>query len=471
MDQSAQSTGDGTRYPILSFFPAVQFARNLELGEWVIGTPPSTTAWRPPPFRELATALLESSERSEFKKPALLWHREHGFDGSAPEDAEVRAIQAAVRFALLDYNDQVPRDYNTAYRLATSENGVLYRQPIDEVGRSVAHEMGGALKSALVGGWKIGERPVSLPDATQAIDRPVRVSQCLSAAVYAGLLAEGQAAQRMAIAIEWHAVALANPRAVTLQQRIIALKTGFEALFGESNSVVCARALRRLFEDATRAHHALFPWPGCLWSPTERVDLPRQYKDRKGRIKPVIRSELEDWFVAFADVRNSIIHEGRIPTDAYQAPPERPLSRYAGHFFWIGERVLREAIKATLGPEILLCGLLAQRKRYEKFAPEILEWLASQLSVKPPTAPPVPRAPEPTARSLATLLDQLKCEAANAVQVHKGVPTHHEARAPMDEYWVAEVGPIEVMITPGEKELLKQAGAEDRLREDFEACD
>lgn len=227
-----RNMGSGMQHPILSFFPAIQLARNIELGEWAIGAPAETVAWRPEPFRELARTLLESAVRREFRHPALLWHRERGFDGSVPTDDEARAIQAAVRFAVLDNNDQVSRDHNTGHYLATSENGVFYRQPIDEVGRSVAHEEGGALKSALIGGWRIGERPVSLPDATQAIIRPVAISQCLAAAVYAAVLAKGRAAQRIALAIEWHAIALANPKAVTLQQRVIALKDWLRSTVG-----------------------------------------------------------------------------------------------------------------------------------------------------------------------------------------------------------------------------------------------
>lgn len=461
-------------YPFLNFFPAVQLARNLELGEWTVGTPDENVAWRAGPFRELATKLLEASEPKEFKKPALVWHRERGFDGTYPSDDVARAIQAALRFALLDYNDQVSRDYNTAYYLATSENGVFYRQPIDETERSVAHETGGALKSTLIGGWKIGERAVSLPDATQVITRPVPVSRCLAAAVYAALVGQGQAAPTMATAIEWHAVALANPKAVTLQQRIIALKTGFEALFGKSNSAACAAALRKLFEDTARPHNALFPWAGCLWSPTERVDLPRQYTNKKGRPISVKRSELEDWFMAFADVRNAIIHDGRVSTDVYEAPPERPLSRYAGQLFWKAERILREALKAALGPEILLCGLLEKQKRHDAVAPEILAWFAScaeqPSSAEHEEAPAIVPPVDP-GRTLSELLTALECPAGNHVQVRQEWRERRADDNEVLECWLALAGGREIDISASEKDCLKKGGAEDWLSEDFDPCD
>jgi hypothetical protein len=457
-------------YPFLNFFPAVQLARNLELGEWIVGVPDQTVAWRPEPFRELATKLLEASEPKEFKKPALVWHRERGFDGTHPSDDVAKAIQAAVRFALLDDNDQVRRDLHAARYLATSENGVFYRQPIDESSRSVAHETGGAIKRTLIGGWKIGERPVSLPDATQAIDRPVPVSRSLATAVYTAVVSQNQADQTLATAVEWHAIALANPHAVRWQQRIVALKTGFEALFGESKSAHCAAALRKLFEHTAGPHSNLFPWGGCLWSPAERVDLPRQYKKKPGK-----RSELEDWFMAFADVRNAIIHEGRILTDTYQAPAERPLSRYAGEFFWKAERILREAIKARLGAEVLLCSLLDKQKRREAFAPEILAWFKERLADDQRSSPqrevPATADPAEPARALPDLLTALGCPAANHVQVRREWRERRADDNEVLECWLALAGGREIDVSVAEKEYLKKAGAEDWLSEDFDPCD
>jgi hypothetical protein len=87
---------------------------------------------------------------------------------------------------------------------------------------------------------------------------------------------------------------------------------------------------------------------------------------RNGTQQNDIRSELEDWFMAFAEVRNEIIHEGTLSTHIYEAPPERPLSRYAGPLFWTADRVLREAVKALLGAEVLLCAQLRRAAEMEK---------------------------------------------------------------------------------------------------------
>jgi len=448
--------------PCLSFFPALRLARNVDLGAWIVGAPPADAAWRSQRFRALGTKLLDSFDDIGFTSPAIVWSPDSGLDGTPPRDA-AKALEAAIRFATLDANDQVDREHNAGHFLATSENCALYIQPIDEDQGSVAHVTGGMLRSGLVGGWKIGDRPLPLPDAVMPIQRPVRVSQKLARAVFDVVAdATTDAKRRISIAIEWHSAAMANPRAVTLQHRLISLKTGFEALLGTSKSAKCAERLRDLFQAVTKQHAALLPWSGCIWSPNERTNLPRQYKDGKGQLQQCVRSEVEDWFMALADVRNAIIHEGRIIFEEYQAPPERPLSRYAGHLFWIGERILREAIKASLGAEILLCGLLAERKRREECAALLGDYLLREVSTIPASGDaeaPTPSAPV-RVRAIPVLLAELRCDAANKVLLYQNVGG-----------WVAKTPSIEMTIEAAEADLLRQSGAEDELPSYFDACD
>ncbi|MEO7033495.1 MAG: hypothetical protein ABI548_06440 [Polyangiaceae bacterium] len=303
------------------------------------------------------------------------------------------------------------------------------------------------------------------------IDAPVRISQMLAARIFDTVSTrQNPQNRRINIAIEWHAAAMANPSAVTLQQRLIGLKTGFEALVGKSKSRECATKLRGLFHDTTLAHHGLFPWAGCIWSPTERTDLSRTYREN-GTTKTVLKSELEDWFTALADARNAIIHDGRMPFDSYSAPPERPLSRYAGHLFWKGERILREAIKCTLGADILLCGLLAKQKRMEEFIALIQDSLSDEVAPTPPS-PPTQSDRHVESRALEVLLAELECDTANKVQVTKGFrERRNNDDEPAEEFWIAGFASIETTVTPDEKKVLKEAGAEDKLPEFFEACD
>ncbi len=52
-------------------------------------------------------------------------------------------------------------------------------------------------------------------------------------------------------------------------------------------------------------------------------------------------SNLEHWYCSFADARNKIIHDGVIPPLEYRAKG----STYEGHYFHVGERLLRETIE------------------------------------------------------------------------------------------------------------------------------
>src|SRR5207248_9738714 len=132
----------------------------------------------------------------------------------------------------------------------------------------------------------------------------------------------------------------------------------------------------------------------------------------------------------------------------------RPLSRYAGHLFWIGERVLREAIKARLGPQVLLCGPL---KRKETFQP-LLDALRAQAGQDEARqeAPEAAKADAPPTRGLPTLLQELGCTAANQVVIgwaSGGSSASLEAASEMakNASWVAKARGKEMQISDEEK--------------------
>jgi len=466
----------------VGFFPALPLARNLELGEWIAGTPPPETLWAPGRFRELSETLIRSFEKRGFKGGALLWHRERGFDGSLPSDEEITAIRAAVTFAVLDANDRLEGDLNKGHYLATTENADLFLQPVDEEDGGVTHVRGGALKRTLVGGLKIGGEPPPLPDAVEPISGTVPASAKLAAAVFAAVRSGSGVGPAVATAAEWHRLALANPAAVTTHERLVALKTGFEALLHESRSHKCARLLRGLFEGATAAHRDLLPWRGMLWSPTERTDLMRTWETPAGKKGTEQRTEIEDWFMALADARNDIIHSGVLRSGVYAAPPERPLSRYAGTLFWVGERILREAIKATVGAEVLLCGALARRAfgeaMFGDYVRELRNHAQGSRDQQAPAPAVEPAAPEDPPRPIGEILAWLACPSANHVTLSKlgggGGATLELAREMANRNankWSAEVPGKSMLISRAEYEALRRAGAEDALPDFWDSCE
>lgn len=465
-------------HPCIGFFPAIPLEGSIEIGEWVVGVPPDTTPWLSPRFKELVEKLLASFDDDggdRFRGAALLWRKTTGFDGVPPSRQEIDAIQAAVRFASLDTNDHIAEDDpNGGHRLVTSENAALHVQPIDLDSGYITHVREGALKRVLSGGWKIGDRPPPLADATIPITLgSVLLSGKLARAVFDGHMAkDNDDLRRLLIAVEWHAAALSNPVAVTMQQRLIALKTGFEALLETSDSREAARRLRLLFETVAQSHYDLFPCAEVLWSPTERADLVRYYEvQRKGKTikKQDTRSEVEDWFLMLAEARNKIIHEGRASVTEYPAPPERPLSRYAGYLFRRGERMLREAIKARLGADILLCGPLKRRAIFQPLVDALQERAAQQMPV-PQEHPAVP------GRGLAVLLRELDCTAANEVRIGRasgGASASLEVAERMANAggWVAKARGKEVWISDQEEQLLEENGAELELLDHITHCD
>jgi hypothetical protein len=366
----------GTNPPHVGFFPALPLARTLDLGDWLVGLPSPDVPWRTDRLRELTQTLMASFSDSGFDNGALVWHRERGFDGTLPPDEARAAIAAAVGFAVLDTNDRLD-DLNKGHFLATTENAALYFQPIDEETGDVAHVRSGALKEIVSFGHKIGQGPLPLPEATSPIRRPVRASSSLARSVFDTMTTrQDEAAGRLRAALEWHRITMANSPAISLGQRLVASKTGFEALFGESKAWNCAKALNDLFLQATAPHRAFLPWTGVLWSPTDRTDVRPTNPDCPAEHRATPRSEIQDWFMNLAYARNAIIHEGALRMGSYTALPERPLSRYAGPLFWKGERMLREASKASLGPEVLLAVPLA---RFAAWKP-VIEHIRSQLA-------------------------------------------------------------------------------------------
>jgi hypothetical protein len=216
---------------------------------------------------------------------------------------------------------------------------------------------------------------------------------------------------------------------------------------------------------------------------------------KNGVPQPVVRSELEDWFAAFGEQRNAIIHEGTLTSHVYEAPPERPLSRYAGPLFWTADRLLREAVKALLGTDILLCARLQGVEDEKKFLAiwdEMTKALASDATVPEPTETScnegdvIPKngakraeedATEGTARDLATLLAELGCDAANKVQLAKVVAqsssTEEGARenARAARGWCASFEEHSMLINGAERAALEAAGAEFPLPRHWDRCE
>lgn len=259
-------------------------------------------------------------------------------------------------FAFLDENPRkTPRTRNHAWEVITADNAELFFWPVD-VDAGYVTVASGLMVRTMGGGYQISDSelvikpPLDLhmPLGPQSAD-----AMCLDA-VYGIALSSLQqpgtnpAADRLRTAIGWFAKALRNTATVHFPERVVFLKTAFEALTGTSKSHLSARALRLLFE----ALPGTSPTDSELlvWSLAERPTHLRVYvKNGKQQTEQV--TDLEQWFMAFTDARNTIIHQGIVPPLEYSGSN----TAYDGHFVFTAEYLLRAVVKVSLGqltPEI-----------------------------------------------------------------------------------------------------------------------
>ena len=153
---------------------------------------------------------------------------------------------------------------------------------------------------------------------------------------------ENTTADRVRVAVEWFAKAWTNSRAVEWPERLVYLKTAFEALTGTSTTWKSAKKLREVFE--ALPHTTERNSKVLVWSPKEKPVHTRSWVDKNGHTKSTLITDLEHWFIAFGDARNAIIHDGEVPDPTYSGLHPA----YEGHFIFTAEFLLRGVIKVLL---------------------------------------------------------------------------------------------------------------------------
>ena len=109
-----------------------------------------------------------------------------------------------------------------------------------------------------------------------------------------------------------------------LDARILALRAGFDVLFGGAET----RELRERFS--------------ALLDPPDAPRTAREWDDHHGNHRaPFDLTDLEWWFQSFALLRNKIAHGGQLESEEYDFDDGTP-------YVWHAERNLRRAIKQTV---------------------------------------------------------------------------------------------------------------------------
>ena len=336
--------------PRLLFCPYLPMQEPVTFAGWELGPLQSfEDCWADHRFKIKAKAFLDKfvgTDNKPIDNPALLCRQGQQLNGEAPSREEVSALELALVFAFVDRNPRGGRETPIEVSwMVTADNAELYEWPIDvEEGRVALNT--GYLVETKIGGYKISDPELALkppldlhmPKSAPSPDPLVLTG--VYETVLQSLRSPGESlpADRVRVAVEWFAKAWHNTRTVEWPERLVYLKTAFEAVTGYSDHE-SAHELRRIFEEL-RDTAVVADSEILVWSPEEKPGQIRCGADKCDRLI----TYLEAWFKEFGDARNTIIHEGQVPKLMYSGPSPA----YNGHFFFTAEFMLRGVIKVLL---------------------------------------------------------------------------------------------------------------------------
>jgi len=328
-------------YPFLISAPFLPLDEFIDVGPWRIGPLDVYTGpWLTDGFEQVSRTFLGSfrlANGEALTNPSIIVHTDTGADGTLPDESERRALALGIGFATIDANRYWEPDPGDEWSTATSDNADIWIQPIDQEHRRIAIERGLRVR-VLAGGYRL-EAGFTV-QAPIEIHMPRRVQLDGEMAVAIRELAisppggHEREAEQVLVAINWLLKSWRNTQSVSWEDRVVLLKTAFEALLGKSRTYAAMPLLVELFKAAEQ--HLV----DTLWVSDEPT------VERQAGGNAYIVTMLEHWYGAFADARNAIVHSGT--TGAAVLCYDEPDSPYCGPFPEIGDRVLREAITARL---------------------------------------------------------------------------------------------------------------------------
>lgn len=330
------------------FCPYLPLDRAYALGEWsLMPLSKFDGQWASADFEHLSKTFIgkfDDPREKPLAEPSLVV-RAGVADGALPADAQIRALQEAIHLVTIDANPAWSPN-SDAWTSVTSDNSELFIWPIDLARRSVALERGLLVRNR-GGGYNIEKENwrVRPPLELHMPHGAVRLDGELLDAVYRTLV--GQKGHRneaaaLELCISWLAKAWRNTPSVSWEDRLIDLKTAFDALVGESSAVQVAHLIRARFEALVQHGANQLSTSHLLWRPTENERV-RTVPDARGNPQQRSVTRLEEWFAYFAAARNAVVHKAAHPT---MRPPLR--NRYRGPYFHTAERLLRESMHASL---------------------------------------------------------------------------------------------------------------------------
>ena len=253
-------------------------------------------------------------------------------------------------------------DNHGTWANVTADNAELYAWAIDlDLGRIIL--CAGYLVTVNIAGYKISDPelvlkpPLDLHMPMLAPSTDPLVLTGVYETVLRSLRSPGEnlTADRVRVAVEWFAKAWHNTRILHDPERLVFLKTAFEAITGTSDSLQSARWLQERFQKLP--HTTERDSKILVWSPTEKY-VDRSWISHSGKHRNESMTDLETWFMEFGATRNAIVHDGALwqgedPYFTYPGlkPVYQPVtsrSTYYGLLFFTAEFLLRGVIKVLL---------------------------------------------------------------------------------------------------------------------------
>ncbi len=341
-------------HPYLMFCPYLNLGRALPCGTWELGPLEAFDGrWADPRFETQAKSFLQKfvdTNGKPIERPTLIAPRQSAIDGTLPTPAELEALESAIGFAFLDRNPRLGAESkHQGWQVITTDTAELFVWPVD-VEEGYVTVTSGLMVRTHGGGYTISDPELVIRPPLDLHSGSVgRPDEQLLSAVYTMVLGSVTSpganitADRLRVAIGWLLKAWRNTATVHFAERVVFLKTAFEAITATNKTYVSAERLRALFESLTDVGES--DHEQLLWSPAETENRTWTWTEG-GKQKTDQVTELEYWFNSFGAARNKIIHDGIVPSMAYAEPG----SSYEGHYVFTAEYLLRAVIKVSMGP-------------------------------------------------------------------------------------------------------------------------
>lgn len=341
--------------PVLVLAAYLSLDSAITIGPWkLISASRFEGPWKSEAFEKRSKQLLgrlAGPDGMALANPTLVVRVSDGANGDPPSVGELNALQLALDFGAICKNPEWGTEdaESFSFRVVTTDNTEIHCWPINIETGFFAFDTG-LLNQTLHGGWKLDEKePLVRCPLELVIPSRTMIDEPVASALYEVITLRTEPSNdievgRLRTALGWWSKAWRNTPSLGWEDRIVMLKTAFEALVAESRSRKAAELIENRLKDVAiaAAIHA-DDVDHLLWSPAEAPRLTRTWS-QGGVQRSEVVTDFVHWFCAFSDARNGIVHEGRVPDGLEYAET----TKYAGPLFHSADRVFRESIRLIL---------------------------------------------------------------------------------------------------------------------------